>query len=87
VCQCGQDDHDHDIFIEADESGVTVTVYTTGKTNWWSQTRWYHIWRLLTTGYIKYESNIVMDRQQAMNYATILHHAVEDVELFRKNGK
>jgi len=84
VCECGQDDHNHDIFVEADESGVTVTVYTTSKTNWWSRTRWHHIWRLLTKGYIKYESNIIMDRQQAMNYATILQDAVEDVEEFRK---
>jgi hypothetical protein len=84
TCECGQSDHDHAVFVESDESGITVTTYTTGKTNWWSRTRWHHIWTLLTKGYIKYECSLIMNRQQAMNYASILHHAVEDVEQFRK---
>ena len=84
TCECGQSDHSHEIFVEADESGITVTTYTTQKTNWWSLTRWHHIWTLLTRGYIKYEASLIMNRQQAMNYAAILHHAVEDVEEFRK---
>jgi hypothetical protein len=85
TCECGQDDHDHEVFVEAEDSSVTVTTYTIGKTNFWSLTRWHHIWTLLTKGYIKYESSLIMNRQQAMNYATILHHAVEDVEQFRKS--
>jgi hypothetical protein len=85
TCECGQSDHDHEVFVESDETGVTVTTYTTGKTDFWSRTRWHHIWTLLTRGYIKYESSLIMNRQQAMNYATILHHAVEDVEEFRKS--
>ena len=85
TCECGQDDHDHEVFVEAEDSSVTVTTYTVGKTNFWSLTRWHHIWTLLTKGYIKYESSFIMNRQQAMNYATILHHAVEDVEQFRKS--
>jgi hypothetical protein len=87
VCECGQDDHSHEIFVEAEDSGITVTTYTTQKTNWWSMTRWQLIWTLLTKGYVKYEAGLSMDRQQAMNYATILHHAVEDVEEFRKSTK
>ena len=84
TCECGQSDHDHEVFVESDETGVTVTTYTTGKTNWWSRTQWYHIWTLLTRGYIKYESSLILNRQQAMNYATILQDAVNDVEEFRK---
>jgi hypothetical protein len=84
VCECGQDDHGHDIFVESDKTGVTVTVYTVGKTNWWSRTCWHHIWTLLTKGYVKYECNLMMNRQQALNYATILKQAVADVEQFRK---
>jgi hypothetical protein len=84
VCECGQDDHSHNIFVESDETGVTVTVYTVGKTNWWSRTRWHHIWTLLTKGYVKHECSLIMNRQQALNYATILKQAVADVEQFRK---
>ena len=31
TCECGQSDHSHEIFVEADESGITVTTYTTQK--------------------------------------------------------
>jgi hypothetical protein len=37
-CSCGQPDHDHDVWVEADETGVNVNVYTTQKTNFWSET-------------------------------------------------
>ena len=84
VCECGQPDHEHGVWIESSETGVEVQVYVTAKTNFWSRTRWSHIWQLLTKGYVKCETTIGMTRQQAMNYATILHHAVEDVEQFRK---
>jgi len=85
ICACGQDDHSHDVWIEATESDVEVHIYVTAKTNWWSKTRWSHIWQLLTQGYIKCETIIGMTEQQAMNYASTLHHAVEDVKNFKKS--
>jgi hypothetical protein len=60
-----------------------VTVYTTGKTNWWSKTRWQHIWTLLTKGYIDTESVVHLTQQQAFNYAQTLLSAVEDVKKFK----
>jgi hypothetical protein len=36
VCQCGNDDDAVEFEIEADESGVSLTTYTTQKTDWWS---------------------------------------------------
>ena len=83
-CECGASDHDHHVWVEADEHEVSVTVYTTVKSNWWSKTRWHHIWTLLTKGYVDTESTIVMRRQQALNYATVLNSAIKDVEEFRK---
>ena len=83
-CDCGSDDHAHTVFVEADECGVTVTSYTVQKTDFWSKTRWSHIWTLLTRGYVKYEAGIIMTRQQALNYATILNQSVDDVEKFQK---
>jgi hypothetical protein len=84
TCECGSDDHTHNVWIEADESGVTVNTYAIQKTNFWSKTRWHHIWRLLTTGYVEYEANIIMSQQQALNYSETLKSAINDVETFRK---
>lgn len=37
VCDCGQPDHEHNVWIEADECGVNVNIYTTVKTDCWSE--------------------------------------------------
>ena len=83
-CDCCSSDCEHQVCVEADETGVTVTTYTTQKTNWWSQTRWRHIWHLLTRGYVKYEASIIMTEQQALNYAQVLNSATVDVAAFRQ---
>jgi hypothetical protein len=87
VCQCYQEDHDHNVWVEADESDVTVTTYTTQKSKPWSLNRWQVIWRLLTKGYVEYEANIIMTEQQALNYANVLTNAVKDVKLFKSKRK
>ena len=83
ACECGSDDCSHMIDIEAEDTGVVVTTYTTQKTNFWSKTRFQHIWSLLTKGYVEYEASICMTKQQALNYATVLQSAVADVEEFQ----
>ena len=84
VCECGQSDHEHDVWVEANECDVEVQIYVRAKTNWWSRTRWHHVWQLLTKGYVRCETIISMNSQQATNYAAILQQAVTDVEEFRK---
>jgi hypothetical protein len=84
VCECADPDHDHRVWVEADNHNVTITTYTTQKSQWWSLNRWQTIWILLTKGYVEYEANIIMTRQQAINYAAVLQQAVEDVETFKK---
>jgi len=85
ACECGASEHDHHVWVEADDHGeVSVTVYTTVRSNWWSKDRWHHIWTLLTKGYIDTESTLVMRKQQAFNYAHTLLSAVEDVEKFKE---
>ena len=84
-CECGCDDHIHNVWVEADESSITVNTYTIQKTNFWSKTRWYHIWKLLTMGYVEYEASIIMSQQQALNYAETLKSAIIDVNQFREN--
>jgi hypothetical protein len=84
VCECQDADHDHNIWIEADDNSVTVTTYTQQKSKWWSMNRCQKIWTLLTKGYIEYEGSIIMTEQQALNYAETLKKAVEDVKNFKK---
>ena len=86
VCQCGDDSCTHTIDVEAEDVGVTVTVYSQTRSNFWSTTRWAHIWTLLTKGYVKTESCIIMTKQVALNYADVLQLAIKDVEEFRKQN-
>jgi len=85
ACECGCGDHEHNVWIETDDTGVTVNTYTTQKTNFWSMSRWQLIWQLLTHGYVKYEASIIMSEQQALNYAETLKSAIKDVKAFRKD--
>jgi hypothetical protein len=87
ACNCGDENHNHNMWVEADDGDITVTIYTTGKTNYWSKTRWYHIWTLLTKGYIDTESTVCLTKQQALNYAETLKNAIKDVETFRTERK
>ena len=84
VCECGDDDCAHTIDIEAEDTGVVVTIYTKTRTNFWSRTRWYHIWRLLTRGYTDFETSIIMSSQTALNYAVTLQKAAQDAQDFKK---
>ena len=87
VCECGDCDHDHNIWVEAEDHGVTVTIYTQQKTKWWQQNRWKIMWTLLTKGYVERESVLIMSEQQAINYANVLQSAVKDVKEFNKQRK
>ena len=87
TCDCGCADHAHNVWVEADETGITVNTYTQLKTNFWSMNRWQHIWRLLTRGYVEYEASTIMSEQQALNYAETLKSAIADVKAFKKPQK
>jgi hypothetical protein len=84
VCECGDCDHSHDVWVEAEDHGVTVTIYTQQKTKWWQSNRWKIMWTLLTKGYVERESVLIMSEQQALNYANVLQSATADVKEFRK---
>ena len=87
VCACGSDECAHRIDIEADHE-ITVTIYTTTRTNFWSKTRWHHIWTLLTKGYVDSEAVIIMPKQVALNYTNVLQSAIKDLdELKEQNVK
>lgn len=86
-CSCGDDSHTHSVWIEAEDTGVTVTTYTKLKSKWWSMNRLQTIWSLLTKGYVEYEGTVIMTAQQAINYAETLKTAVKDVDTFRKANR
>ena len=91
VCECSDDTHNHNLWVEADDSAVSVTIYTQQKTVWWKWnslvTRLKLTWDLWIHGYIKYEASIIMSEQQALNYARTLESAVNDVAEFKQKNK
>lgn len=86
TCSCMDDDHSHDAWIEANEDGeVSVVIYTTTTTPFWSMSRWHQIWHLLTRGHVKSEVALSMTEQQALNYAATLQEAVQAVPALRQS--
>lgn len=83
TCECCSTDCTHQVWIEADDTGISVITYTQQKTKFWSMNRWQKIWTLLTKGYIEYEASIIMSEQQALNYAEVLNKSIVDVKKFR----
>lgn len=86
-CDCTDPDHAHTFEVEADDHSVTVTIYATVKTKFWSRNRWRQIWDILRQGYVEYEGTIILKEQQAINYASALTSAVKDVKLFKQQAK
>lgn len=78
ACSCGQQEHSHDVWIgsESDINTVSVTVYTKVFSH---KGRWRMIWQLLTRGHIELEASILMNKQQAINYASTLQRAIKDL--------
>jgi hypothetical protein len=83
-CECCGSDCEHNVWVEAEDTGITVTTYTKQKTKWWELTRWRIIWTMLTKGYVEYEATIIMSEQQALNYDETLKTAIKDVTVFKK---
>ena len=84
VCECGSSDCSHNLWVEADDSGIAVIVYTTVRSNFWSMSRRTHIWSLLIKGYVDLEGSIHLKEQTALNYAETLKSAIKDVKDFKK---
>lgn len=84
VCGCGQPDHEHNVWVEAEDVGVNVNIYVNVKSPLWSMNRWKQIWTLITRGYLQHETTIAMSEQQALNYAETIKSAIKDVKDFQK---
>lgn len=86
TCECGDDGHSHNLWIEADADKVTVSINTQLKSKWWELGRWKTIYTLITKGFVEVEECVIMNEQQSYNYANTLLSAVNDVMGF-KNAK
>ena len=82
-CNCGSDDCSHELNVEADEVEVSVHIYANNHTKWWEKNRLGQIWQILTKGYAKMQTTIVLNEQTALNYANALTSAIDDVKEFR----
>jgi hypothetical protein len=83
-CDCGNDSCSHDVWVEAEGTGVNVTIYANVTTRWNEKSRWKQMWQLLTTGYTDYQTSLFMDEQTTLNYAATLQNAMKDVKELRK---
>ena len=79
ACSCGDNSHEHNIWVEIDKdiNEVSVTLYTrvSSKHNFWRSLR-----QLLLNGYIEMETSILMNKQQALNYSDAIKNSVSDLE-------
>lgn len=99
ACNCGNPDDEIKFEVEAEDTGITVHVWTTVKTPWWEKSwnsdswiaglinglshRISMTWRLWTRGYLENESWTILTRQQALNFSETLKKAITDVDTFR----
>lgn len=95
-CDCGDHSHNHTVIVNSEDGLVTVNVYTQSYTKF-KYTDFYTVgfWKgimervkqassILFKGYSEYESELVLDKQAALNYATALTNAIKEEE---KNGE
>ena len=84
ICDCHSPDHNHTLWVEAEITGINVTIYTNVKSKFWSMNRFKQIWILLTKGYLEQETVLTMNEQTALNYSETLKKAIDDVQQFRE---
>lgn len=80
-CDCTDTDHAHILSVEAeaDDNIVSVCIYTKSITPFWKLSRWRMLWNLLISGKVNYEVALVLQRQQALNYASAIINAIDTV--------
>lgn len=105
ACQCGNDEHNHEISVEVDDFDVSVYMYVNTHTRYphenypslddgcikrarigvsnFYRTMLHRIkctWDIWFTGRIQYQADIILDKQQTINYSRTLQDAVELME-------
>lgn len=86
LCDCGSNDHSHDVWVEAEDSSITVNIYVTVSSPFWSMNRWKQMWTLLTKGHLQHQTNLFMKEQVALNYAESIKKAINDVKEYKRKN-
>ena len=82
ACECGGREHYPQMWIEvgseddAELQNVTVTFYVETVSPWYQLSRWRQIWTMLTRGYVRQESNVILSKQAALNLSTVIRNSV-----------
>jgi hypothetical protein len=83
ACDCSDPNHSTSMWIEAtsdvEVQDVTLTFYVNTETKWWNLNRFQQIWEILTTGYAKTQSSIILNKQGAVNLANVINKSVKDL--------
>ena len=84
ACDCGGDDHNVSMWIEVEGDKeiqeVITTFYVQTTTPWYSVSRWRQIWDVLTKGYVKQESTLILSKQSAANLASTIKTVIIELE-------
>lgn len=73
-CNCGCNEHTAVFEVSKehrDDTDLSLFVYITAKTPW-NKRRFKQIWKLLTTGYIETEADVIITNQAAINLANVI---------------
>jgi len=86
ACECGDTDHFPQMWIEVGDEhdrelqNVTVTFYVETVSPWYSISRWCQIWTMLTRGYVRQESTLILSKQAALNLSTVIRNSVAKMQ-------
>ena len=86
ACDCGGREHYPQMWIEVGSESdvelqnVTVTFYVETTSPWYRLNRWRQIWTMLTRGYVRQESTLILSKQAALNLSTVIRNSVAEMQ-------
>ncbi len=84
-CDCTDESHDVDVFIEVTPEPDPDTVSVTFFVNTWSPVyksfvdRIKAVWSILTQGTYKQQHDIILNKQSALNFATAITNSIDQL--------
>lgn len=89
ACDCGGDDHNYEVSVEADEVDISVYIYfkshTPSKDTLWQRLRQKIsvTWNIWVNGYVEQQHELYLRPQSALNFSETLRNAVRDISELR----
>ena len=82
-CDCMSEDHSHTLFVnkDAEDDGtVFIELYTKVSVQYTKWQFWKFLWKLFTKGYYELDTDLLLSKQAAVNYANIILTQVKEME-------